>query len=101
MKNKIISPFKKSVYLKNAQVYKILANHIRLEILNILAGREVTVQNLSAAIGISSTNTSQHLTVLRHFRLVKTRRHGTSIYYSLVDERIVVLCKVLNEIYSS
>lgn len=65
MANKIVSPYKKEVYERNAEIYKLMANPIRLEILNIIKEDEVSVDNLSQLIGIRKANTSQHLSILK------------------------------------
>ena len=52
------TPFPKFVYERNAQIYKLLANPKRLEILNVIKNKEVTVDQLSEIVGIKK---SKHL----------------------------------------
>lgn len=92
------SPFNKVTYERNAEVYKILANPIRLEILNILKQKECSVEELLDVISISKANMSQHLALLRHNDLVNTRREGLNVFYSIVDARIVEPCEILREL---
>lgn len=92
------SPLPKEAYFNNAHVYKILANPIRLEILNILKEQEVSVDDLTRIIGIRKPNVSQHLAVLRMMGLVSERRNGKGVYYSIIDSRIVAPCKILHEL---
>jgi len=86
MKN-IKSPYKKEIYERNSVIYRILSNAKRLEILNTLKGRELTVNTISNALGIRLSNVSQHLSLLRSHKLVRTKRQGQSIVYSLTDQR--------------
>lgn len=95
------SPFSKQVYRRNAEIYKIMANAKRLEILNILKGRPCTVEKLCKIIGARKSNVSQHLAVLRGYRLVEADRHGLSVRYSIVDSRIVEPCRILKDIFNS
>jgi DNA-binding transcriptional ArsR family regulator len=92
------SPFNKITYQRNAVVYRILANPVRLEILNILKLAERTVEELLSVVPISKANMSQHLAVLRHNGLVTTRRKGLNVCYSIVDPRIVEPCAILREL---
>lgn len=92
---KIKKPLPRSAYEKNAETYKILANPKRLEILNLLREQEMPVQDLVKTLGISKSNVSQHLALLRHERLVTVRREGLNAYYNIVDPRIVEPCRIL------
>lgn len=93
-----LSPFSKKTYEKNAIIYKILANPIRLEILNILKSHELSVEDLAKEIKIRNANLSQHLSVLRLVKLVKIRKDGKHVFYSIVDPRIVEPCKILHDL---
>lgn len=95
------SPFPKSVYDKNASIYKLLANPKRLEILNIIKNCEATVDQLSEIVGIKKANTSQHLAILRYVRVVKVRREGQKAYYSIANPKIVAPCAVLRELWQT
>lgn len=94
----IKSPYPKEVYEKNAELYKVMANAKRLEILNTIKDKEVTVNELSRVLGTRKSNTSQHLAYLRLVGLVSTRRQGKNIFYKIVDPRIVEPCKIFKEI---
>lgn len=94
------SPFPKSTYARNAGIYRILANPIRLEILNILKQREASVKELTDALKLRKANVSQHLAILRHLRLVTVRREGLRVYYRIADPRIVEPCRILHELWN-
>lgn len=93
-----LSPFSKATYERNAAVYKVLSNPKRLEILNILKNRELPAEQLVEVLKIRKANLSQHLAILRYHRLVKARREGQYVYYTIVDPRIVEPCRILHEL---
>ena len=92
------SPFPKETYEKNAEVYKLLANPIRLEILNVLKNGETSVDKLTRILGLRKPNVSQHLSLLRNTHLIKMRKNGLNVYYSIVDPGIVKPCKILHDL---
>ena len=83
--------FKNQLYEQFARIGKALASPHRLELLEVLAQCERTVEALAQQTGMSVANASQHLQVLRTARLVETRREGTSIYYRLASESVSTL----------
>lgn len=93
------SPFPKPVYARNAKIYKILANSTRLEILNSIKHRELSVEDLVQITGQRKANVSQHLALLRHAGLVETRKQGLNVYYAIVDPRLVEPCRILKEMW--
>lgn len=95
------SPFPKEVYIKNAEVYKILANPKRLEILNLLKTREFSVEQMLDILKLPKANLSQHLALLRHARLVTVRRNKINAYYKIADPRIVEPCRILHNLWKS
>jgi len=55
------------------------------------AGGSLTVGEVQQRLGITTSNVSQHLGLMRRMGIVRTRREGTSIWYSVADPRIYVL----------
>lgn len=80
--------FKTLLYEQFARVGKALANPHRLELLDVLAQGERTVEALAEEAGMPLANASQHLQILRSARLVETRRAGVSIYYRLASDAV-------------
>jgi rhodanese-related sulfurtransferase len=80
--------FKTLLYEQFARMSRAMANPHRLELLDVLAQGERTVEALANETEMSIANTSQHLQTLRAARLVETRRAGVSIYYSLAGEGV-------------
>ncbi|MDR1815350.1 MAG: metalloregulator ArsR/SmtB family transcription factor [Clostridiales Family XIII bacterium] len=71
-----------------AELFKALADPTRLRIVNALLLSEICVCDVAALFGMSQPAVSHHLKVLRAARLVRTRRDGKTIYYSLDDEHV-------------
>lgn len=78
---------------------KAMASKPRLMILCELCAGESSVTALQKAIGLSQSPLSQHLARLRADNLVKTRRQSQTIYYSLLDKRVIRVIKLLHELF--
>ena len=78
-------------------VFRTIASRKRLEIIQLLQQRELTVSEITQMLGIKQANVSQHLSELRQAKLVSSRKEATTVYYQLADERIACAC---NEIKS-
>ncbi len=65
-----------------------LADPTRVQVLWALTDRELSVGDLAEHVGKPAASVSQHLAKLRMARLVRTRREGTTIFYSLENEHI-------------
>ena len=82
--------FKDRLYGQFARIGKALASPHRLEILELLAQGERTVESLAGEIGLSVANTSQHLQGLREAGLVESRKQGLYVHYRLAElDRLV------------
>lgn len=79
------------------ETLKTLANQKRLEILQLLRQKELTVSEMIDMIGLPQSNLSQHLSVLRKLKIVSTRKEGLHVYYRLTDERIAAVIQELRE----
>jgi rhodanese-related sulfurtransferase/DNA-binding transcriptional ArsR family regulator len=84
-----------------ARVGKALASGRRIELLDVLANGERTVEALAGEVGLSVANTSQHLQILRQAGLVTSRREGTSVYYRLAGPEVLELWQVLRSLAAS
>jgi ArsR family transcriptional regulator, lead/cadmium/zinc/bismuth-responsive transcriptional repressor len=71
----------------------------RLKILYMLETGEASVNSLSSALGISQSVTSQHLKLLRVARLVRWRKDGKNVIYSLNDDHIAKILSLGTEHY--
>jgi rhodanese-related sulfurtransferase len=90
--------FKDKLFEQFARVGKALANQHRLELLDLLAQGERTVEDLAREAGMSVANTSWHLQELRVARLVEVRREGLYGYYRLADERVFAAWRAIRDL---
>lgn len=70
------------------EVFRMLADATRVQVLWSLTNREMSVNELAEHVGKPAPSVSQHLAKLRMARLVRTRREGTTIFYSLENEHV-------------
>jgi DNA-binding transcriptional ArsR family regulator len=71
-----------------AETFKVLGDPTRVKIIFALSQQELCVCDLANLLGVSKSNVSHQLRVLRNMRLVKHRKSGRMVYYSLDDEHI-------------
>ena len=90
--------FKNRLYGQFARLGKALASPHRLELLDLLAQSERTVDALAAEIGMSLANASQHLQALRRAGLVENRKQGLFVYYQLADPSVSELCTAIRTV---
>jgi DNA-binding transcriptional ArsR family regulator len=74
-----------------ADTFKVLGDLTRVRILDALSHAEVAVCDLAELLGLTQSAVSHQLRLLRNTRLVKSRRDGQHIYYTLDDQHIVKL----------
>ena len=83
-----------------AQLLKLLANENRLLILCRLAlAREMSVNDLADAVGLSQSALSQHLAKMREDGLLATRREAQTVFYRIADPNAARLLALLKSIY--
>ena len=71
-----------------AELFKVFGDSTRIRILFVLFEAEVCVCDLSEALGMTQSAISHQLRILKQNKLVKNRREGKSIFYSLADEHV-------------
>jgi ArsR family transcriptional regulator len=74
-----------------AETFRALGDPTRVRILHALSGRELCVCDLAALLDMTSSAVSHQLRLLRHLRLVRPRKAGRMVYYSLDDDHVVDL----------
>jgi DNA-binding transcriptional ArsR family regulator len=77
-----------------SEIFKALGDQTRLRILHVLSKEELCVCDLSILLRRSLSAISHQLRVLRNLRLVKPRRQGKTVYYSLADDHVLSLLRV-------
>ena len=88
---------KDPLYAQFARVGKVLGSARRVELLDLLAQGERSVEELAGLTGMEIANTSAHLQVLRQARLVDTRKAGTRVFYRLAGDEVTRLLVALQE----
>src|SRR5689334_6958775 len=89
--------FKDALFGEFARIGKALASGTRLELLDLLAQSERSVEELARETSQTVANTSQHLQILRQAQLVETRREGTFVRYRVADETVMRLGVAVRE----
>ncbi len=86
------------IYQLQSEICRTLSDPKRLLILNELRDGERSVTELANDLGLSQANASQHLAQLRQRGLVKFRKEGVSVYYSLTTPRIMEACDIVHQL---
>src|SRR6202158_5159796 len=90
--------FKDRLYGQFARIGKAVSSPHRLEILELLAQGERTVDSLATEVGLSLANSSQHLQALRQAALVESRKEGLFVSYRLSDPTVFDLCTAIRTV---
>lgn len=86
---------KTELFEQFARVGKALSSGLRIEILDLLGQSERSVETLAEMLGQSIQNISRHLQVLRHTKLIASRKDGNFVIYRLADEGVRRLVSVV------
>ncbi len=73
--------------------FKALSDPTRAQLVYLLTEREYSVNELSQHVTVSASAVSHHLAKLRAIRLVRTRREGNQVFYSIDDSHVAALFK--------
>ena len=88
----------KELYKIHADMCKVLSNSTRLEILNLLRGKEMSVTELIEKTKLSQANISQHLSIMKSKGIVASNRKGKNIYYKLTNPKIIKAFDIIREV---
>lgn len=72
-----------------SELFKVFGDLTRIRILSVLAAREICVCDLAAVLGMTQSAISHQLRSLRNAKLIRSRRDGKTVYYSLADAHVV------------
>ncbi len=86
------------LYKIHADMCKIFSNPTRLEILNLLRDKELSVTELIGKTRLSQTNVSQHLSIMKSKGIVTSNRKGKNIYYKLTNPKIIKAFDIMKEV---
>jgi ArsR family transcriptional regulator len=81
----------------HAELCKALANEHRLAILHALGPGEMCVGDLATTLGIPIHKVSQHLRILKERMLVRPRKDGKTVYYSITNPRFIEGCTLIRQ----
>src|SRR3989344_6119934 len=90
----------KELYKMHAEMCKVFSNPTRLEILNILKNKELSVTDMIKKTALSQANISQHLSIMRAKGIVISNRKGKNIYYKLTSPKIIKAFDIIREVLS-
>ncbi|MBS7389091.1 MAG: metalloregulator ArsR/SmtB family transcription factor [Ruminococcus sp.] len=86
---KIIAEMPDEIELYNlAELFKVFGDSTRIRILYVLFEAEVCVCDLASALNMNQSAISHQLKILKQNKLVKARREGKSVFYSLADDHV-------------
>ena len=83
------------VFDQAAEVFRVMSAPMRLKIISSLCNGEKNVGQLLAEIETTQPNMSQHLNTLYQSGVVGKRREGVQIYYRIINDRVVTLCRAV------
>ena len=86
------------LYELQAAICKTFANPLRLQMVDVLGGGELTVSQLVEALDASKSSVSQHLGIMRDKGVVEFRRQGGFVYYRLSNPKIFQACRLMREV---
>lgn len=76
-----------------AELFKAFGDPTRVEILSLLVDRELCVNDIAEAVALSQSAISHQLRILKQMHLIKSRRDGKNILYSLADDHVLTILK--------
>ena len=88
----------KELYKLHAEICKVFSNPTRLEILNLLRDKELSVTELIEKTKLSQANISQHLSIMKSKGIVTSNRKGKNIYYKLATTKIITAFDIIREV---
>ena len=74
-----------------ADLFKVFGDPTRIRILSVLSEQELCVQDIADALSMTQSAISHQLRILKQSALVKFRREGKTIYYSLADDHVATI----------
>jgi DNA-binding transcriptional ArsR family regulator len=88
-------PMPEALLVAVAARFRALAEPARLRILERLLGGELSVNEITEAVGLSQASTSKHLATLHACGFLSRRRAGSTVHYSIADSVVHELCDLM------
>lgn len=86
-----------TLLFRMSELFKAFADSTRIKILCLLFEEEHCVGDIASDVGVSQSAISHQLQLLRHMKLVKSRREGKTIYYQLADDHVKTIIDMAKE----
>lgn len=83
------------VFEMAAEIFRVMSAPMRLKIISSLCNGEKNVSELLAGIDTTQPNMSQHLNTLYQAGVLGRRREGVQIFYRIINDRVVTLCRAV------
>lgn len=82
-----------------SEAMQAMAHPVRLKILCLINGHELSVLEIVDAVGTTQSNISQHLALLRDHGILEARKEANKVYYRIGDRRVISLIAMMREIF--
>jgi len=79
----------KEAIRRTSRIFKALSHPTRLKILRLLSSRDMCVCEIMAVLSATQPTTSHHLNILENMGLIKERREGRWVFYSVADSKLI------------
>ena len=83
------------VFETAAEIFRVMSSPMRLKIISSLCNGEKNVTQLLEEIDTTQPNMSQHLNTLFQAGVIGKRREGVQIFYRIINDRVVTLCRAV------
>ncbi len=88
----------KKIFELHAEVCKALGHPLRIEVIDLLQDKELCFTDILEVTGGLKSNLSQHLSVMTKKGILKSRRNGQCIYFSLSSKKVAQACRLMREV---
>ncbi|PIN81892.1 transcriptional regulator [Candidatus Woesearchaeota archaeon CG10_big_fil_rev_8_21_14_0_10_30_7] len=88
----------KQIYELHASMCKIFSNPLRLEILNILRNKEMTVSKIVQLTKVHQASISQNLSLMKTKGILSSRKEGKNTYYKLSNQKIIQAFDIIRDV---
>ena len=85
------------IYAYHADMCKVFSHPKRLELINKLRDREMSVTDLSRRLDITPTNLSQHLAMMKERRILASRKDGNVVFYRIASPRLLTIVDMMRQ----
>jgi len=88
----------KKIFELHADTCKALGHPLRIEVIDLLQDKELCFTDILEVTGGLKSNLSQHLSVMTKKGILKAKREGQSVYFSLSSKKVAQACRLMREV---